>query len=101
MSSKLRCKRHPDNNRRWGGGGSLKINQQMIRELWEDFKRNHPRIFRVPEGQKGDCEEEATVRDITAEKFPELERACIQTQEAQKGISKRHPDKNIFQGLER
>lgn len=50
----------------------LKINEQQILERWYDFKRSNIRVINILEGQKGNPDKEARVKDIIAEKFLEL-----------------------------
>ena len=58
----------------------LKMALERFRVLGDDLKRNNIRIIGVPEGQGGNPNEKATVKEIIAEKFPELENAGIQIQ---------------------
>lgn len=56
-------------------GKSLKINEKLTRELWDELKNTNIRAIGFLEGQEGNADEEAIVKDITVEKFPELEEA--------------------------
>ena len=53
------------------------------------FKKSNIRILIVTKGQGLNPNEVVKVRDIIAEKFPELENAGIQIQEAQSITAKR------------
>ena len=59
-------------------GRDLKIALGRIRGLEDDAKRNNIRIIGVPEGQEGNPNKKATVKEIIAEKFSELDNTDIQ-----------------------
>lgn len=63
-------------------GKSLKIIEQLTRELWYQFKGNNRRITGSPEDQEDNPDDEPTVKDIITEKFQELKSACTQIREA-------------------
>ena len=49
----------------------------MARKLYDEFKRNNLRTTVVPEGMGDKSNEVVTVKDITAENLPELEKSGI------------------------
>ena len=62
----------------------LKRNEESLRELWDNVKRNNTRIIGVPEGEEREKETEKIFQEIIAKNFPNMgKEPLIQIQEAQ------------------
>lgn len=65
----------------------LKIGKQMSIDLWGKFNRNNIRTIGISEKQ-----EEAIVKDIIVEKFPELKNAWTHEKDVWRVPDKRNPN---------
>ena len=48
----------------------MKINEDRLRDLWDNIKHTNIHIIRVPEGQGGEKRPEKIFEEIIAETFP-------------------------------
>lgn len=62
--------------------------------IWYKFNRNNIRIIGVSEGQENNSCEEARIKDIIAEKFPELKNAYIHNLDAWRVPAKIDPNQS-------
>ena len=62
----------------------LKTNEESLRELWDNVKRNNIRITGVPEGEEREKGTEKIFQEIIAKNFPnKRKKPLTQIQEAQ------------------
>ena len=62
----------------------MKINEDSLRDLWDNIKCNNICIIGVPEGEEREKGPEKIFEEIIVEKFPDMEKEiATQVQEAQ------------------
>ena len=62
----------------------IQSNEDSLRDLWDNIKRNNIRIIGVPEGEEREKEPEKIFEDIIVENFPNMgKEIATQVQEAQ------------------
>ena len=63
----------------------MKRNEDSLRDLWDNIKRNNIRIIGVPEGEEREKGPEKTLEEIIVKNFPNMEKEiATQVQEAQR-----------------
>ena len=63
----------------------MKRNEDSLRDLWDNIKRNNIRIIRVPEGEEREKGHEKICEEIRVENFPNMgKEIATQVQEAQR-----------------
>nr|KAF6453010.1 hypothetical protein HJG59_008281 [Molossus molossus] len=74
--------------------GKNKTQEDSLRELWDNWKRNNIRIIGVPKEQGNEQGLENIFEEIVTENFPNLvKKEGIQVQEAQRTPSKKNPNR--------
>ena len=64
----------------------MKRNEDRLRDLWDNIKRNNVRIIGVPEGEEREKGPEKIFEEIIVENFPNMgKEIATQVQEAQRG----------------
>ena len=77
-----------------------KRNEESLRELWDNVKRNNSHIIAVPEGKEWEKETEKIFQVIIAENFPNMGKESLtQIQEAQRVPYKIHPRRNTQRNI--
>ena len=73
----------------------LKTNEESLRELWDNMKRNNIHIIGMPEGEEREKETEKIFQEIIAKNFPKKENEPLtQIQEVQRVPYKINPRRN-------
>ena len=63
----------------------MKINEESLRDLWVNIKRNNIRIIGIPEGEEREKGPEEIFEEIIFENFPNMgKEIATQVQEAQR-----------------
>nr|KAF6480743.1 hypothetical protein HJG59_010585 [Molossus molossus] len=73
----------------------IKKQEDSLRELWDNWKRNNIHIIGVPEEEESKRGLENIFKEIVTENFPNLvKEEGIQVQEAQRAPSKKNPNRH-------
>ena len=73
----------------------IQSNEDSLRDLWDNIKRNNIRIIGVPEGEEREKEPEKIFEDIIVENFPNMgKEIATQVQEAQRVPYRINPRRN-------
>ena len=73
----------------------MKRNEDNLRNLWDNIKRNNIRITGVPEGEDTEKGPKKISEDITVKKFPNMEKEiATQVQEGQRVPGSMNPRRN-------
>ena len=73
----------------------MKRNEDSLRDLWDNTKRNSIRIIGVPEGEEREKGPEKIFEEIIVEHFPNMgKEIATQVQDAQRGPGRRNPRRN-------
>ena len=73
----------------------MKRNEDSIRNLWDNMKRNNIRIIGVPEGEEREKGPEKISEEIIVENFPNMgKKIATQVQEAQRVPNRINPRRN-------
>ena len=73
-----------------------KTNEDSLRDLWDNIKRNNIHIIGVPEGEEREEGSEKISEEIIAENYPNMgKEIATQVQEAQKVPYRRNPRRNM------
>ena len=73
----------------------MKRNEDSLRDLWDNIKRNSIRIIGVPEGEDREKGPKKILEEIIVENFPNMgKETATQVQEAQKAPYRRNPRRN-------
>ena len=73
----------------------LRKNEEVVRELQDNMKRNNIRIIGIPEGEEEDQGRENLFEEVMMENFPNLMRENVtKIQETQRSQSKRNPKRH-------
>ena len=74
----------------------MKKNENILRDLWDNIKRNNIRIIGVPEGEEREKGPEKIFEEITFENFPNMgKEIATQVQEAQTVLGRINPRRNM------
>ena len=74
----------------------MKINEDSLRDLWDNIKHTNIHIIGVPEGKEGEKGPEKIFEEIIAENFPNMGKETVtQVQEAQRVPYRRNPRRNM------
>ena len=74
----------------------MKRNEDSLRDLWDNIKRNNIRIIGVPEGEEGEKGPEKILEEIIVENFPNTgKEIATQVQEAQRVPYRINPRRNM------
>ena len=74
----------------------MKRNEDSLRDLWDNIKRNNIRIIRVPEGKEREKGPEKIFEEIKVENFPNMgKEIATQVQEAQRVPGRINPRRNM------
>ena len=74
----------------------IKRNEDSLRDLWENIKRNNIRIIGVPEGEEREKRTEKLFEEIIVENFPNMGKEIVnQVQEAQRVPYRINPRRNM------
>ena len=74
----------------------LKTNEESLRELWDNMKRNNIHIIGVPEGEEREKGTEKIFQEIIAKNFPNMGKEPLtEIQEAQRVPYKINPRRNV------
>uniref|UniRef100_A0A8D1SPW4 L1 transposable element RRM domain-containing protein n=1 Tax=Sus scrofa TaxID=9823 RepID=A0A8D1SPW4_PIG len=71
----------------------MKKHESNIRDLWDNIKWANPCIIGIPEGEEKEKGIENIFEEIMAENFPNLKKADIKIQEAQRAPNKLNPNR--------
>ena len=73
----------------------MKRNEDSLRDLWDNIKRNNIHIVGVPEGEEREKGPEKIFEEIIVENFPNMRKeTATQVQEAQRVPGRIHPRRN-------
>ena len=73
----------------------MKRNEDSLRDLWDNIKRNNIRMIGVPEGEEREKGPEKIFEEIIVENFPNMgKEIATQVQEAQRFPGRRNPRRN-------
>ena len=73
----------------------MKSNEDSLRDLWENIKRNNIHIIGVPEGEEREKEPEKIFEEIIVENFPNMgKEITTQVQEARRVPYRVNPRRN-------
>ena len=73
----------------------MKINEDSLRDLWDNSKRNNIRIIGVPEGEERQKGPKKIFEEIIVENFPNMgKEIATQVQEAQRVPYRINPRRN-------
>ena len=73
----------------------MKINEDSLRDLWDNIKHNNINIIGVPEGEEREKGPEKIFEEIIAENFPNMGKETVtQVQEVQRIPGRINPRKN-------
>ena len=73
----------------------MKRNEDSLRDLWNNIKRNNIRIIGVPEGKESEKGPEKIFEEIIVKKFPNMgKEIATQVQEAQRVPGRINPRRN-------
>ena len=74
----------------------MKRNEDSLRDLWDNIKRNNIRIIGVPEGEEREKGPKKIFEEIIVENFPNTgNKIPTQVQEAQKVPGRINPRRNM------
>ena len=74
-------------------GKRMKGNEDSLRDLWDNIKRNNIHIIGVPEGEEREKEVEKIFEEIIVENFPNMgKEIATQVQEVQDKPKEKHTD---------
>ncbi|MCP4034869.1 MAG: hypothetical protein GY734_26970 [Herbaspirillum sp.] len=74
----------------------MKRNEERLRDLWDNIKRNNIRIIGVPEGEEREKGPEKIFEEIIVESFPNMEKEITtHVQEAQRVPYRINPRRNM------
>ena len=74
----------------------MKTNEDSLRDLWDNIKRNNICIIRVPEGEEREKGPEKMFEEIIFENFPNMgKEIATQVQEAQRVPGRINPRRNM------
>ena len=74
----------------------MKRNEDSLRDLWDNIKRNNIRIIGVPEGEEREKGPEKIFEDMIVEKFPNMgKEIATQVQEAHRVPYRINPRRNM------
>ena len=74
----------------------MKRNEDSLRDLWDNIKRNNIRIIGVPEGEEREKGPEKIFEEIIVENFPNMgKEIATQVQEAQRVPGRRNTPRHI------
>ena len=75
----------------------MKRNEDSLRDLWDNIKRNNIRIIGVPEGEERAKGREKIFEEIIVENFPNMgKEIATQVQEAQRVPYRINPSRNML-----
>ena len=75
----------------------MKRNEDSLRNLWDNIKRNNIRIIGVPEGEEREKGPEKIFEEIIIENFPNMgKEIATQVQEAQRVPGRINPRRNTL-----
>ena len=78
----------------------MKRNEESLRDLWDNIKRNNIHIIGVPEGEEREKRPEKIFEEIIVENFPNIGREiATQVQEAQRVPGRRNPRRNTLRHI--
>ena len=78
----------------------MKRNEDSLRDLWDNIKRNNIRIIGVPEGEEREKGPEKIFEDIIVENFPNMgKEIATQVQEAQRVPYREIPKRNMLRHI--
>ena len=78
----------------------MKRNEDSLRDLWDNIKRNNIRIIGVPEGEERKEGPEKIFEEIIVDKFPNVgKEIATQVQEAQRVPGKIKPRRNMLRHI--
>ena len=78
----------------------MKRNEDSLRDLWDNIKRNNIRIIGVPEGEEREKGPEKIFEDIIVENFPNMgKEIATQVQEAQRVPYRENPKRNMLRHI--
>ena len=73
----------------------MKRNEDSLRDLWDNIKRNNIRIIGVPEGEESEKGPEKIFKEIIVQNFPNMgKEIATQVQEAQRVQYRINPRRN-------
>ena len=73
----------------------MKTNEDSLRDLWGNIKRNNIHIIGVPEGEEREKQPEKIFEEIIVENFPNMgKEIATQVQEAQRVAGRINPMRN-------
>ena len=74
----------------------MKRNEDRLRDLWDNIKRNNVRIIGVPEREEREKVPKKIFEKIIVENFPNMgEEKATQVQESQRVTDRKNPRKNM------
>ena len=74
----------------------MKRNEDSLRDLWDNIKRNYVRIIGVPEGEETEKGLEKIFEEIIVENFPNMgKEIAMQVQEVQRVQGRINPRRNM------
>ena len=75
----------------------MKRNEDSLRDLWDNIKRNKIRIIGVPEGEEREKGPKKIFEEIIVENFPNMgKEIATQVQEAQRVPYRINPRRNFY-----
>ena len=78
----------------------MKRNEDSLRDLWDNIKRNNIRIIGVPEGGEREKGPKKIFEEIIAENFPNMgKEIATQVQEAQRVPYRINPRRNMLRHI--
>ena len=78
----------------------MKRNEDSLRVLWDNIKRNNIRIIGVPEGEEREKGPEKIFEEIIVKKFPNMgKETATQVQEAQRVPGRINPRRNMLRHI--
>ena len=79
----------------------MKGNEDGLRDLWDNIKRNNIRIIGVPEGEEREKGPEKIFEEITVENLPNIgKEIATQVREAQRVPGRINPRRNMLRHTE-
>ena len=78
----------------------MKRNEDSLRDLWDNIKRNNIRIIGVPEGEEREKGPEKIFQEIIVKNFPNTEKEiATQVQEAQRVPRRINPRRDTLRHI--
>ena len=78
----------------------MKINEDSLRDLWDNIKHNNIHIIRVPEGDEREKGPEEIFEEIIVENFPNMgKEIATQVQEVQRVPYRINPRRNMLRHI--